>query len=119
VASHTARHTSAFASTPRTKTTPKDRLAFVAAMPSAVPPTALSACVHHRARYTIATTESAPTRLPTYTMPQLRSSLVNVMCRLIQLIITRLLPVNSSAPATTTSIRPIENPMPDSHLVMP
>ena len=52
---------------------------------------------------------NAPTKLPTQTIAQLPSSRTVVTLRLAQAITIRLLPVNSSAPATTTSIRPSEN----------
>ena len=62
---------------------------------------------------------SAPRKLPTYTIPQLRNSCHGVMRRVAKLMTIRLLPVNSSAPATTTSISPSENPTPANSRVVP
>ena len=60
----------------------------------------------------IATVNSAPTKLPTKTMPQLRNIWAVVTLRAAQAITIRLLPVNSSAPATTTRIRPKQKTRP-------
>ena len=73
--------------------------ALETAIDSAVPPTAESACFHQSAKKSMPTTDSAPTRLPTYTILQFRRSRSSGMRRLTQLIVIRLFPVNSSAPA--------------------
>jgi hypothetical protein len=117
VASRTARQTSAFARIPRTATTPNDRRTFPAAMESAVTPTASSLSLHQSAAYTMATIERAPTRLPAYTTAQFRNRRPRRIWPLIQLINTRLLPVKSSAPATTTRTRPSEKASPASSRV--
>ena len=68
---------------------------------------------------TNATVPNAPIMLPRYTNSQLRSITRRLISRDAQAIDTKLLPVNSSAPATTTRIRPSENASPPSNRVTP
>jgi hypothetical protein len=90
-----------------------------AAIDDVVEPTAFPSSVHQPASMFIATIESAPTKLPMYTISHTRSKRVAVTWPLATAISMRLFPVNSSAPAITTKIRPSENATPASHLVTP
>jgi len=60
-----------------------------------------------------------PTRLPDQTMAQLRSSLPVLTFFAAQAMTIRLLPVNSSAPATTTRMRPRQKTRPPSRRFTP
>jgi hypothetical protein len=108
VASHTARQTRAFASTPRIKTTPNGSEVFIAAIVRAVAPTAPSDCFHHSAIQTIKTMLSAPMKFPAYTRAQLRISRQAVMRRLTKLMTSRLFrsdgPLQDHSPAFTVMI---------------
>ena len=80
--------------------------ALVLAMESANWPMAPLLKVYCWLKNIINAVASAPTKLPKYTMPQFLSSSPVPTLRLAQAITIRLLPVNSSAPPTTTRIRP-------------
>ena len=58
------------------------------------------------------TSPRAPTKLPQYTMSQLRSTSLVEILPLAQAITIRLLPVNNSAPPTKTIASPRENTNP-------
>ena len=79
----------------------------------------MSPCSHQRDINATPTMISAPMKLPTKTMLQFRSSCNGEMRRVARLMTIRLLPVKSSAPATTTSISPNENPTPARSRVVP
>jgi hypothetical protein len=60
-----------------------------------------------------------PITFPTYTQSQLRRTSRTRISPLAHAIASRLLPVKSSAPATTTSTSPRQNPRPPKRRVMP
>src|SRR5690606_11392760 len=103
-----ARQTSTVHSAPRTKATSHGSAAFAAATSIALRATRPSPSRGVSARSTSAARPAAPTRLPRQTRHQLRSSSPVPTLPSAQAIASRLLPVNSSAPATTTMISPSE-----------
>jgi hypothetical protein len=109
---HTAMHTSTLHSTPRKKASAQGNSALNVAMATAARPTAPPCIVACPDSHTSNARPTAPTALATHTSAQWRSSSPLRTCPPAQAMAIRLLPVNSSAPATDTSSRPSENASP-------
>nr|WP_218916417.1 hypothetical protein [Calidithermus chliarophilus] len=119
IASHTARQTSTLHSTPLKKAAQKGSEALRAAILTAFWATApwfMSGCWESS---TTRASPTAPTALARKTTSQLRSTSAPRMRPPAQAITSRLLPVKSSAPATTTKIRPSEKLTPPSTRLSP
>ncbi len=116
---HTARHTSALHITPRATAWTKSILHLWLAMFSAFTPTWRPAAMYCSVRNIVRAVKMEPTKLPTYTMPQLRSRAARRTSPLTKAIMIKLLPVNNSAPATTTAMSPRQKVMPPKSLMKP
>ena len=106
--SQIARHTSRLAKMPSITAGPNDSVLLVVAMASMRSPTAPLPCRYCPEANTAAAMARAPTKLPTYTTAQLRASATSRTLRLAAAITMSMLPVNNSAPPTTTRMRPSE-----------
>src|SRR5208282_571978 len=109
---HIARQTSQLQKTPRTSADVKVSPHLPSAILIAEAPTRLLSSAHNPERYIRYATASEPAKFAKYTQNQLRNNLVRVTSPSNTSRNIRTFPVNSSAPAMTTIIRPAENTMP-------
>jgi len=109
--SHTARQTSMLHRIPRASASTGPSADFASAIFWAASPTGP---VSRPENAMSATIVSAPARLPKYAKSQLRRRLARLTRPSTQAMTIRQLPVNSSAPATTTRISPVEKIKPPS-----
>ena len=119
IQSQTAKQTSALHMAPSAMAWTKSRLHLALAMPRALAPTAPLAKAYCWLRIMTTAVRIEPAKLPTYTIPQLRSTAVRGIRPLAKAMTIRLLPVNSSAPATTTAMRPRQKTRPPNSLTRP
>ena len=106
---HTARHTSQLHKIPRTNACPKLSCTLACAVLITDAPKRPLPVSQSPVLFISATTSSAPRKFPRYTKTQLRSIPLIRIFRSSTPIIIRQFPVNSSAPQSTTIIRPTGN----------
>src|SRR4051812_677059 len=116
---HTAMHTSALHMMPSVSAGTKSSAALLLAVTSADNPTAPPPKVYCAVKNISAAVPSAPMQFPMNTTSQLVSILRVRTLPLAHAMTIRLLPVNSSAPATTTMISPDAKTTPVNNLVTP
>ena len=109
---HTATHTSALHMMPSVRAGTNASAALLLAVFSATSPTAPLPKVYCVDRNISAAVPMVPMQFPVNATSQFSSTARVVTLRLAQAMTSRVLPVNSSAPPTTTMIRPTENTSP-------
>ena len=112
IAIHTAMQTSTLHSTPRRNASQAGSPCLASAIRTTVRPIAPSFIPVCPLANTSSASPAAPTKFAAHTSAQLRATSAVLIRPSAQAIASRLLPVNSSAPATTTSSRPSENTRP-------